>query len=413
VLDSLHPGLRTQLEAIRSGEDDSSWYALPYSVRWAPEIMQVFTLIDGAAQDMKAEDPDLAAYLALRARDLLSDDYEGGDAAWVRGRFNNLNAQIGSYETYADALYGVKSFFSLSLLVRDVDRSRELSAGLTNLQSFQDALSFGAGRKVQQDIPVGVYNVVADFGQARGANTASILPNEADHARKYGRTILLRYNLMTHPGLFEDRHQVFAAAVDPEQADDLTLDGPFNRTLWHEVGHYLGVDRTADGRDLDQALSPWGSHYEEMKADLVSLFTVVQLNKTGQMSDDLLRSVQAAGVYRTLQRNQPRRDQPYQTMQLMQMNYFLEHGLLSFDEAGGWLHINYDRYNEVAASMLDQVLAIQSGGDSGKAEAFIDRYTTWSPQLHELIATRIRESTRYQYRMVRYSNKGSDPINSL
>ena len=25
-------------------------------------------------------------------------------------------------------------------------------------------------------------------------------------------------------------------------------------TLWHEVGHYLGVDSTKDGRDLDQAL---------------------------------------------------------------------------------------------------------------------------------------------------------------
>ena len=403
VLDSLHPGLRARLEAIRSGDDESSFYALPYSVRWAPEIMQAFSLIDAAGQDVKAEDPDLAAYLALRARDLLSDDYEGGDAAWVRGRFKNLNAQIGSYEPYGDSLYGVKSFFSLSLLVRDIERSRELSAALTSLQSFQDSLPFGAGRKVQQDIPVGVYNVVADFGQSRGANTATILPNEADHARKYGRTILLRYNIMTHPGLFEDRHQVFAAAVDPEQAGDLTIDGPFNRTLWHEVGHYLGVDQTADGRELNEALSPWGSHFEEMKADLVSLFTVAQLNNTGEMSDELFRSVQAAGVYRTLQRNQPRREQPYQTMQLMQMNYFLEHGLLSFDEANGWLHINYDQYDEVAENMLEEVLAIQSGGDSDIAEAFIDRYTTWTPQIHERIATRIRESTRYQYRMVRYS----------
>ena len=39
------------------------------------------------------------------------DDYESGDAAWVTGHFKNLNAQIGSYETYDDELYGVKTFF--------------------------------------------------------------------------------------------------------------------------------------------------------------------------------------------------------------------------------------------------------------------------------------------------------------
>ena len=26
--------------------------------------------------------------------------------------------------------------------------------------------------------------------------------------------------------------------------------GNFQRTLWHEIGHYLGVDRTDDGRTL-------------------------------------------------------------------------------------------------------------------------------------------------------------------
>ena len=402
LLDGLHPRLRSRLEAIRSGADDAAWYALPYSVRWAPEIMQVYALIGDAALDMKPEDPDFAAYLSLRARDLVSDDYEGGDAAWVRGRFQRLNAQIGSYEVYGDALYGVKSFFSLSLLARDEEKSRELSAALQGLQSIQDSLPLGTGRKIQQDIPVGVYNVIADFGQSRGSNTASILPNDADHSRKYGRTILLRYNIMTHPGIFEDRQQAFETAVISSQANDLTLDGPFYRTLWHEVGHYLGVEKAADGRDLDRALSPWGSHYEEMKADLVSLFTSAQLNASGAMDDELYRSVQASGILRTLRQNQPRRDQPYATMQLMQMNYFLEHGMLSFDPSTARLTIHFDRYQPVATQMLEDVLKIQSEGSSERAGEFIERYTTWTPELHERLAQRLRDSIRYRYRMVEY-----------
>ncbi len=277
VLDGLHPGLRSRLEALQAGPIEIPWYALPYSVRWAPEIMQAFELINAAADDVKDEDPDFAAYLALRARDIISDDYEAGDAAWVRGRFSHLNAQIGSYEVYADSLYGVKSFFSLNVLVRDVEKSNELSSAIRGLQDIQDKLPVGAGRKIQSDIAIGVYNIIADFGQSRGANTATILPNDADHTRKYGRTILLRYNIMADPGLFEDRKEAFQTAVIAGHADDLTLDGPFYRTLWHEVGHYLGVDKTTDGRDLNEALSPWGSHFEEMKADLVSAFTSAQL----------------------------------------------------------------------------------------------------------------------------------------
>jgi hypothetical protein len=66
---------------------------------------------------------------------------------------------------------------------------------------------------VREDIPVGVYDVVADFGQARGGNTATILPNESYLARRYGRTILLRANIMRDPNIFESTEHSFAAAV--------------------------------------------------------------------------------------------------------------------------------------------------------------------------------------------------------
>ena len=39
------------------------------------------------------------------------------------------------------------------------------------------------------------------------------------------------------------------------QVTDLGLDGPFNLTLWHEFGHYLGVDKTKDGRELNEPLA--------------------------------------------------------------------------------------------------------------------------------------------------------------
>ena len=143
----------------------------------------------------------------------------------------------------------------------------------------------------------------------------------------------LRANIMREPNIFEGTSHTWEAAIASAHGKDLTSDGNFYRTLWHEVGHYLGVDRTKDGRDLDDALQDDANTLEEMKADLVSLFVAEALHQQAYYSDVQLRSVYASGILRVLQNNKPRRDQPYNTMQLMQWNFFLENGLLTF-EAG-------------------------------------------------------------------------------
>ena len=213
LLQKLHPGL---LRAVTQGTTpEHGYYAIPYAVAYADELMDVYDHLMAAARPLDKHDPEFSRYLRHRARDLLVGDYEAGDASWVTGRFGNLNAQIGSYETYDDALFNVKAFYSLSVLARDIKRSDELASAIADIQTVEDRLPYQSPKRVRQDIPVGVYNVIADFGQSRGTNTATILPNEAEHARKYGRTILLRYNIMTHPGLFELARGRFRAALRP------------------------------------------------------------------------------------------------------------------------------------------------------------------------------------------------------
>ena len=398
-LDALNSGLREQLESPGL----AGFYAVPYALEYASELRQARAHLDAAADLLAAEAPDFAAYLRHRGRDFLTSDYEAGDAAWVSGDLGNLNLQIGSYETYNDNLLGVKAFYSASVLVRDADRSAALESAMAELQSIEDALRYEHHKTVRRRIPVGVYNVIADFGQARGANTASILPNEADHARKYGRTILMRYNIMTDDTLFANRKRRFDAAVAAAFRDDLTKEGGFNRTLWHEVGHYLGVSRTADGRDLNAALGDKADLLEELKADLVSLYSARRLREIGYYDDAGVRALYADGVRRTLQDVQPRPDQPYQNMQLMQFNYYLEAGLFQADPVSGLLSVDYDKFHEVVTDMLTRVLQIQYAGDYDDAAAFISRWNGWDDDLHGRLAERIRNSGGFRRTMVRYS----------
>jgi hypothetical protein len=408
VLDALHPGLRGRLARLAERPDPRGLYAVPYAVAYADEMVRAHALLMEAAAAVERDDPDLGAYLRHRGRDLLANDYEAGDASWVTGRFRRLNAQIGAYETYDDELYGVKAFHGLSVLLRDERASAEVERATSGLQALEDALPHAHHPRVQATLPIGVYDVIADFGQARTANRASILPNDPRHTARYGRTILLRRNVMEHPAIHEHGTGPRLAALEPAFAADHRPEGGFYYTLWHEIGHYLGVKRDRHGRDLRAALEEHAALLEEMKADLASLFVARLLRERGDYDDARLRAVYAAGVLRTLQDVQPRRDQPYGTMQLMQLNYFLENGLLSFDRtpARGVLAVHPERFHEVVASLLREVLAVQHAGDKAAAGRFVERWTRWEKDLHEALAEKIRGGQRYRFYLMRYAALG-------
>jgi hypothetical protein len=367
-------------------------------------MVGLHALLTEAAVAVSGEDAELADYLRNRARDLISNDYESGDASWVTGQFKNLNLQMGAYETYDDELYGVKAFHGASLMVRDTAATTALQGAIRGLQELEESLPYTPHRRVREVIPVGVYDVAADFGQARGTNTATILPNEALPVRRYGRTILIRKNILQNDQLYALADTAWKAAVAPAHEGELRSDGAFYRTLWHEIGHYLGPDSDEKGRDLDSALEDTADALEEMKADLVSLYVAPALRDRGYYDEGRLRSVYAAGIRRVMNNVKPRRDQPYQTMQLMQMNHFLQAGLLRFDE-GGRLAIDYARYHEAVGSLLKEVLAVQRAGDRARAQAFIDRLTTWDER-HEAMAARMRALEKYRFRLVRYEALG-------
>jgi hypothetical protein len=232
------------------------------------------------------------------------------------------------------------------------------------------------------------------------------LPNETYLARQYGRTILLRGNILTHPKLYEKSEASYKAAVHEDYHLDLTPEAKLYRTLWHEIGHYLGVDRTADGRDLNVALQDAADLFEEMKSDLVSLFSVQQLTEAGYYTEAEAQAVYAGGILRVLQKTQPRRDQPYQTMQLMQWNWFLENGALRFDEQSGTLRIDYGRYHSAVEKLLARVLAIQSAGDRDRAEEFVQKYITWDKALHGVVAENMKAQEVYRYTIVTYEALG-------
>jgi hypothetical protein len=145
---------------------------------------------------------------------------------------------------------------------------------------------------------------------------------------------------------------------------------------------------------------------EELKADLVSLFAGEELRRRGYYTDETLRSLYASGIFRTLQNVRPRREQPYQTMQLMQFNWFLDRGVLRFDPVSRRLSIDYGRYPAAVAALLREVLAVQDAGDPARAQAFVTRWASWDEGLHGRVAANMRAAQRVRYRLFTYAALG-------
>jgi hypothetical protein len=408
VLDTLHPGLRARLEGLARRPNHATLYGLPYSIAYADEMVRSHALLHQAADAVEADDAEFARYLRNRARDLLTDDYEAGDAAWITGRFKNLNAQIGAYETYDDELYGTRAFYGLSLLATRTKESAALREAMKGMQELENSLPYQRHKRVIEDIPVGVYDVIADFGQTRGGNTATNLPNEAYLNKRYGSLILLRANIMRDPNVFQGSGDTFGAAVAPQFVGHLTADSNFYRTLWHEVGHYLGPDLTAQGKDLD-SIGADANLMEELKADLVSLFLARELRRRDYYNAEQLRAIYASGILRVLQNNKPRREQPYNMMQLMQWNWYLDRGVLRFDPATAKHSIDYDKYHDAVRDLLQQVIALQERGDPAAVDAFVTRWGRWDDNLHGKVAANIRAQQRSRFRIFEYEAVDGPP----
>ena len=124
------------------------------------------------------------------------------------------------------------------------------------------------------------------------------------------------------------------------------------------------------------------------------------------MEPPSLRAVQASGILRTLQNVKPRSDQPYQVMQLLQFNWFVDRGLLRADPATARLTIDYARYADAVNSLLKEVLRLQHSGDRAAVAMFFEKWTTWTPQLHDKLAERIRAAQGARFRIVRYGALG-------
>ncbi len=333
-----------------------------------------------------APQESLRRYLELRADALLSDDYRASDLAWMDMRDNVLEVVIGPIETYEDELYGQKAAHEAFVLVKDQAWSQRLSRYAALLPALQRGLPVPARYKRETpgtDADLHAYDALYYAGQGNaGSKTIAInLPNDETVQLEKGTRRLQLKNSMRAKF---DRIMVPIAnqLVAEDQRANVTFDAFFANTMFHEVAHGLGIKNTLNGRGtVREALKEEAGALEEGKADVLGLYMIAELARTGEepdarVEDNLVTFM--AGIFRSVRFGAA---SAHGRANVARFNYFMEQGAFTRDSVTRTYRADLERMLVATDSLSAKILTLQGDGDYAGVQEFMQKYGSISPEL--------------------------------
>jgi hypothetical protein len=365
--------------------DGNKLKTILYSELYLAELTKAAALLREAAE--LTDDQNLAIYLNLVARGLLSDDYLASDMAWM-DLDGKLDLVIGPIEVYEDQLMNLKSAFEAYVLVKDQAASDELASYIDNMDAMQQALPIEAKykqREVRLGSSVGVFTQIYGSGQseAGGKTIAISLPNDPRVRESKGsRKVMLRNAL---DAKFEKILKPIAEIMmASEQIELVSRDMFFSNVLLHEVSHSLGndfvldVDGNATEISIDEMLKETSTILEECKADIGGLYSAAVLGDSlGEELREKAYVTFVAGIFRSVRFGTT---SAHGVANAIAFNWLVENGGVTTDAAGKY-QADLKLFVPAMEGLLTELLTIQHMGDYDRAQSFIETFGSLPEEL--------------------------------
>ena len=338
---------------------------IAYKEQFKPQVERAAALLEQAAT--LAENDGLKNYLSLRAKALLTDDYQESDFAWMDMKTNHLDIVIGPIETYEDQLYGYKAAHEAYILVKDMQWSERLAKYATVLPELQKGLPVPAEYKKEtpgRDAELNAYDVVYYAGDCNaGSKTIAInLPNDEEVQLKKGTRRLQLKNAM-RAKFDKILVPISKTLIAEDQQKHITFDAFFSNTMFHEVAHGLGIKNTIDGKGtVRAALKEHASALEEGKADILGLYMIKQLHDKGEIEGDLkdFYVTFMTSIFRSVRFGA---SSAHGKANMIRFNFFKEKGAFERNPADGRYRVDFDKLETAAAELSQKILTLQGDGN--------------------------------------------------
>jgi hypothetical protein len=380
---------KEEFEALED-ENKSSLYTLirrneegelsvhPYHEVFAEKVQKAHDLLLQAAD--LAEDEGLQNYLRLRAEALLNDDYQASDFAWLAMKENSIDFVVGPIETYEDALYGAKAAHESFILIKDKEWSQKLEKFASLLPQLQEMLP--VEQKYKNEVPgasgnqLNAYDVVYYAGDCNaGSKTIAInLPNDELVRDSVGSRKLQLKNAMK--AKFEKILIPIAdVLIDEDQKQHVSFDAFFANTMFHEVGHGLGLSYLSEDKEttVREALQDMYTSIEEGKADILGLYIVTKLHEMGELGEvDLMDYYVTfmSSIFRSIRFGV---SSAHGKANMLRFYYFQEKEAFMRNPETGTYRVDFEKMKVAMEELANEILTIQGDGDYEKAAAWVEK----------------------------------------
>lgn len=366
---------KTSLYTIIRRDENGALYTIPYHEAFKEETNKAVELIEKAAS--LAKDEGFKKYLQLRAKALQTDDYYESDVAWMDMKSNDIDFVVGPIENYEDALYGYKASHESFILIKDQEWSKKLDKFAAFLPQFQKDLPVPDAYKSETpgtDSDLGAYDAVYYAGDCNaGSKTIAInLPNDEQVRLDKGSRKLQLKNSMRAKF---DKILVPIAdlLIDKDQRKYIKFNAFFENTMFHEVGHGLGMGRTIDGsQTVREALKSYYTSLEEGKADILGLYIVTKLYDMGELNDGELMDNFVTFMASIFRSARFRAASAHGKANMMRFYFFQEKGAFTRDDATGTYKVNFEKMKAAMNELTEKILIIQGDGNYDKAKAWVE-----------------------------------------
>lgn len=355
---------KMSLYTLLRRNSEGNLITIPYHKQFEKEVKEVADLLNKASD--LAEDKGLKKYLKLRAKALLTDEYQESDLAWLDMKTNTLDIVIGPIENYEDQLYGIKAAHEAYVLVKDQKWSKKLARFAQFLPELQKELPVSEEFKKETpgtDSDLNAYDVVYYAGDcnAGGKTIAINLPNDEEVQLQKGTRRLQLKNAMK--AKFDKiLVPISQELIDKNQRKYVVFDAFFANTMFHEVAHGLGIKNTINSKGtVRNALKELASALEEGKADILGLYMVLQLHKKGEIEGNIKEYMTTfmASIFRSVRFGA---SSAHGKANMIRFNFFKEKEAFIKNQDGTY-RVNYDKMEQAMKELSSIILTLQGNGD--------------------------------------------------
>ena len=171
----------------------------------------------------------------------------------------------------------------------------------------------------------------------------------------------------------------------------IDFDAFFENTMFHEVGHAMGIKETVNDKGpVRKALKEAYSPIEEGKADIMGLFIVTKLYEEGELTSGELMDNYVTFFASIFRSSRFGAASAHGKANMMRFNYFMENGAFTRNDNGTYT-VNFEKMHEVMVNLLKKILYIQGNGNYEEAVQWVENKGLIIPQLQEDL-DRLKES---------------------